>query len=459
MENQIVKIGDELIIEIKKQGINGEGIGYHNKLAVFVQGAILRETVKCRITTALPTYAQADLLSIEKPSEKRVISPCPYYQDCGGCQMQHIAYDEQRKIKQSILKQSLRRYTELDVDRLDILNTIGMAKNFGYRNKSQMPIRNTNLGLSLGLYRPNSNHFVPIEDCLVQDPIVNSTNRLVLALLKEHGLLAYDAMNKEGVLLHLVTRHFASTGDIQISFVVTKPLAVLREIAREIMNKLAAVKSINFSVNTAKSTAIFGRDVFLLAGVKEVETKYAGMMFKVAPDAFHQLNDHQMDILYKIVIELMGLTGNEVVIDAFSGIGITSLLFAKLAKKVYGVDFSTTAIASAKQNAKTNKIMNAEFIADRVERWLPEHVETVGIPDVLVFDPPRTGLDDSIIALLNRIPIPKVIYVSCNQSTLAKNLARLSAEYRVESIRPIDMFPHTASVESITLLTRREIAK
>jgi len=457
MENkQNIVIGDKLQVEIRKQGINGEGIGYLNKLAVFVPGAILRETVNVEITDMKPGYATAKIVSFVHESERRIVPPCPHYEKCGGCHMLHIAYPEQTKIKQSILKQSLKRYTDLNVDRLDIRKTLGMRNNFGYRNKSQMPFKNTNLGLSLGLYEANSNRFVQVDTCLVQDPVVNEANAKVLEILSRHQVMASDAMNPEGILLNLITRYVQSTDSLQITLIVSAFRTFLNQIAQEILAEIPRVKGVFCSVNKQHNVLMFGKTVECLAGEPYVTEKIGDLTLKLSPEAFHQLNTVQMNVLYNEIMKACALTGTETVIDAFCGVGISTLQMAQKSRFVFGIDYSESSIKDAIANAVANKIKNVAFLAERVEKALPELLAKPQKPDILVCDPPRSGLEDPMLDMLVKSLIPKIVYVSCNPSTLAKNLSRLVSLYDVVSIQPIDMFPHTSNVESITVLTLKK---
>jgi len=452
MDTSWIQVGEQIELEIKKQGINGEGIGYHNKLAVFVPGAITKEVVRCTIKEVFPKYANAEVNEIIQPSNRRTTPPCIYYDRCGGCQMQHIDYLEQLKIKQSILKQSFRRYTDLDVDQLQIERTIGQKPGFHYRNKSQMPFRNTVHGLELGLFKPGSNHFVTIKNCIVQEEAINQVNQLVLKCCKEENLLAYDTMHREGILLHLVTRVFASTNQIQVTLIATKKSPIFPKIAVKIMELDKRIKSVHLSINTPNSVQIFGNTTLKLAGQDTISEDIEGYSIHVSPEAFHQLNTEQMKQMYQAVIRIASFKTTDTVIDAFCGIGITSLMIAKHVRRVVGIDYSEASIEDANKNAKTNHVANVRFISDQVERAIPQIIVHNGRPDVIVFDPPRSGLDDSTIQLLRKTKIPKIIYISCNPSTLSKNIGALLDLYQIEVIQPLDMFPHTASVESITLL-------
>ncbi len=448
-----LEVGSKVKLEIRKQGINGEGIGYYNKLAIFVPGAILKEEVNCEITEANKTYAVAKLDEIVRPSTKRILPPCRFFEQCGGCQMQHIEYKEQLKIKRSIIAQALARYTDVYSSNKILKKTLGMKDTFCYRNKSQMPFKNTTFCLALGLYATQSNHFVYIDECMTQSKKVNEINQDALSVLRKHKMMANDSMNPEGVLLNLVTRHLETTDTASVTFIVTKYDPTLEVVAKELIKKNQSIDSVTYSVNQKSNPMMFGKTVKLLQKNKFIQDQFKEMQINISPDAFHQLNSKQMIILYDEIEKAAELTGKEIVIDAYSGIGITSMLLAKKAKKVYGIDYSEASILDATKNALQNKISNVQFIEDHVEGALPKLIASGVVPDLLVLDPPRAGLHETVIKQIISSKIKRVIYVSCNPSTLAKNLSILSKQYNVEYIQPIDMFPHTASVESLTLLT------
>lgn len=451
-----LKVGDKIRLDIRKQGINGEGIGYYNRLAIFVPGAIVKETVDCEIVERHKTFAFAKIESIVRVSTRRVDPPCKYYDECGGCQMQHIDYTEQLKIKQSILKQAFARYTPLKKEELNIKNTLGMEDHFHYRNKSQMPFNNTNFGLALGLYKQNSNHFVYIDECLVQTEKVNAINKKTLSLLRKNDLLAYDRTNRDGVLLNLVTRHLESTNQASVTFIVRSYDERLKYVARELMDEMPAVRSVSYSINRRKNILMFGDETTIIAGEPHIYDDFDGLRIRISPDAFHQLNSKQTRVLYDTVNQALDLKGNETIVDAYSGIGITTLLLAKQSGHVYGIDYSEASIKDAKANAETNGIENTTFIARHVEGAMPRFVSQGVKPDVIIVDPPRKGLDHKVINALLKLKPEKIIYISCNPSTLAKNYKRFHRRYRLASIQPVDMFPHTSDVESVNVLIRRK---
>ncbi len=448
-------VGSKIKLEIRKQGINGEGIGYYNRLAIFVPGAILKEIVLCEIVQMNERYAVARIDEIERVSTKRTLPPCKFYDQCGGCQMQHIDYKEQLKIKQSIMHQALARYTDLDLGQVDLKRTLGMKDTYHYRNKSQMPFRQTNFGLALGLYRPDSHQFVFVDDCVVHDEMVNRINSETLSLLRKHEVEAVDGSPEKGILHNLVVRYLAATKSASVTFILSRYDPALELVAKDLSKRNPVVKSISYSINRKTNPLMFGRKVELIAGAPHIYDKFADLKVRISPDAFHQLNSTQMEILYAEILKAADLSGKETVVDCYSGIGITSMLLAKAAKRVIGIDYSESSIADANVNVRENKLDNVTFIAKHVESALPELIAKGTKIDVVLLDPPRMGLQESVIDALLKAKPKKLIYVSCNPSTLAKNLKLLLKEYDLQSIQPIDMFPHTASIESVSLLRRR----
>ncbi len=387
-----------------------------------------------------------------RKSTKRLDPPCKYYEDCGSCHMQHIDYKEQLKIKKSIIKQSLKRYTDYNVEELDIKKTIGMEDSYKYRNRSQMPFRNTKLGLALGFYKPESNDFVRIDECMVHHKQINRINSKILKILSKHNYQAKDSVNPNGILVYLVTRYLEKTNSASVTIVVKEYKEDLKKIGKEIISNNPIIKSVTYTVNNPTSNLVISDTLYLLAGEMWIEDKFKDLIVKISPDAFHQLNTEQMEKMYDKIIEMADIGPKSIVFDLYSGIGITSIMMAKVAKKVYGIDYSQASIKDALENARINNIKNIEFIVDRVESAVPKLVKSGIIPDVVLLDPPRKGLATQVIeALRNTLP-KQIVYVSCNPSTLAKDINRLGKKYKVISITPIDMFPNTASVESITLL-------
>ncbi len=450
-----LNIGDKIKLDIRKQGINGEGIGYYNRVAVFVPGAILKESIFCEITYSQENYAVGKIISFERVSKRRVEPPCKYYEACGGCQMQHIDYKEQLKIKQKTIVQALRKYTSLENDEYQVKKTLGMDEPYYYRNRSQMPFKNTNFGLALGFYKPESNNFVYIDECIVHTHKLNDLNKAILKSLRRYKLKANDQHNKEGILVYLVTRYLEKTNSASVTFVVTKYKDTLEMVAKDLMSDHEEIKSVSYTLKNRNSHLVIANPVKIIAGEDHIEDVFEDMTVKISPDAFHQLNSKQMEVLYNQLMKAADLDKETTVFDLYSGIGITSMLFAKKAKKVYGIDYSQASVKDARENAKLNNIKNIDFIEGHVEGEVPNLVKKRVKPDVVVLDPPRKGMATPVVETLLDVLPKQIVYVSCNPSTLAKNIADLSEKYKIAYIQPIDMFPNTASVESITVLNLR----
>jgi 23S rRNA (uracil-5-)-methyltransferase RumA len=445
-------VGDQIRLDIRKQGINGEGLGYYNRTLVFVPGAILKEKVACEVTFVAEKYAIAKIVEIMRTSTKRIDPPCKFYDDCGSCHMQHIEYKEQLKIKKSIIKQSLKRYTDYNVDELEIKKTLGMSDSYKYRNRSQMPFKNTDFGLALGFYKPESQDFVYVDECIVHHDEINRINNKVLNIIRKYDYKAYDSRSGDGILVYLVTRYLERTKSASVTIVVNEYKEELKKVGRDIKAAISAVKSVTYSVNNPESNLVISDRLYLLAGEMWIEDKFRQLKVKVSPDAFHQLNTVQMEKMYDRIIDIADIGPKAIVFDLYSGIGITSILLSKVAKRVYGIDFSEASVRDAIENAKINNIENVEFITDRVEAALPKLVKMGVKPNVVILDPPRKGLAFPVIEALKKSLPKQIVYVSCNPSTLAKDISKLGNKYKIKSITPIDMFPNTASVESITLL-------
>ncbi|OQX93213.1 MAG: 23S rRNA (uracil(1939)-C(5))-methyltransferase RlmD [Tenericutes bacterium 4572_104] len=446
-------VGDKIKLDIRKQGINGEGIGYYNKTLVFVPGAITKEKIYAEVVFVTNNYAIANIIDFIRKSTKRVEPLCKYYKDCGGCQMQHIEYTEQLKIKQSILKQSLKKYTNIDLNKIKIDKTLGMNYPYKYRNRSQMPFKNTNFGLALGFYKPNTNNFVYVDECIIHHDKINLINKTALRILRKYKFKAYDKQNKEGVLLFLVTRYFEQTDSASITFVIKEYKDKLKEVANDLIKELSIIKSVSYTINDQKTSLVITDRIKMINGKSWINSNFKDFKIKVSPDAFHQLNTVQMGLMYDHIIDNIELNKNSVVFDLYSGIGITSLILAKQSHMVYGIDYSKASIKDAYENAKINKIDNVKFITGHVEKEMPKLIKLGIKPNLVIMDPPRKGLDRSIIESILRIKPKQIVYISCNPSTLAKNLKDLLKLYNIKSIKPVDMFPNTASVESITIMS------
>ena len=446
----------EVLITIKRIGINGEGIGYYKRKAVFVDGVLPPEEVVVKITEVKEKYAKGEVVRIKIKAKERVKPFCPKYGECGGCQLQHISYEEQLNFKEEMLSQAIDRYSGLDVTKMKFNEIISMNNPKYYRYKAQMPVRNTSYGLTTGLYKKETNDLVEVVDCPIQNEHINEVNRRVLEICDDHEIYAFDPKTMRGLLRYLVTRVSHATGEVQVTLVITIFNKAIINAAKEII-KIPGVESVGISKNRdAKNVAIFGKDpVEILEGKKSILEGIGDIKYDLKPKAFYQLNPEQAMKLYKEVKSHLDFDKDRVIVDAYTGSGAISTYLAPYVDRVLGIDINPESIYSARHNKKLNKFDNVDFEIGEVKDVLPRFYNKGFNPDVVIIDPPRSGIDFKTLDILTRKVVRKIIYVSCNPSTLAKNLKVLKSKYHVESITPLDMFPHTSQIESVTVLKRK----
>ncbi len=451
MQQQLEK-HQEVLITIKKIGINGEGIGYYKRQAVFVDGVIPPEEVVVKITELHRGYAVGEIVRVKKKAFYRMVPFCPHYGTCGGCQLQHVKYEEQLRLKEDLLKQAFERYTNLDLAKVRFLSHTPLNTPRNYRHKASMPVRNTGSGLVTGLYKKSSNDLVDVKSCPVQHDTINQTNKAVLEICDEHDIYAFDPQDMRGLLRYVVTRISQASQEIQVTLVVTIYNHALKSAAKAIL-ELPGVVSVAISKNhDAKNHEIFGDTFEVLAGKESITESMGDIHYTLNPKAFYQLNPKAAYAMYQYIATLFD-NHDQTLLDLYTGSGAMALYFADKFKQVYGIDNAIASIQSANENKKINQIDHVHFYHGDAYTALKELYRQKKSVDVCVFDPPRTGLDTQLMDLLMRKPIKKLIYVSCNPSTLAKNIKDLSRKYDVKSVMPFDMFPQTSHVESIVLLS------
>ncbi len=446
--------GQTFPLTIKRLGINGEGVGYFKRQVVFVQGALPGEEVVVEATKIMPKFSEAKVKKIRKASPFRVKAPCPIYEQCGGCQLQHLAYDQQLSEKRDIVIQSLERHTKLKIENLDIRPTIGMEDPWNYRNKSQFQIGQQKNGKVIaGLYGIDSHRLVPIQNCMVQHPLTNKVSEEVRNILEELNVPIYDERTQKGIVRTIVTRAGFQSGEVQVVLITTqKEVPRKKQIMAEIQSRLPEVKSLVQNINGNKTSLIFGEKTIHLRGEEVIQETLGDLNFELSARAFFQLNPTQTIKLYDEVKKAANLTGKEKIADAYCGVGTIGLWLADGASEVRGMDTIDAAIIDAQKNADKHGIKNATYVTGTAEHWLPKWVEEGWRPDVVVVDPPRTGCDQKLLNAIKKVKPKKFIYVSCNPSTLAKDIDYLSKDYKVEYLQPVDMFPHTAHVECVVEL-------
>ena len=453
-QGMTLQVGQTFPLTIKRLGINGEGVGYFKRGVVFVPGALPGEEIVAEATKVHPKFAEAKVKRIRKASEHRVTPQCPVYDQCGGCQIQHLDYAQQLKEKRDIVKQAFEKYMKNEVERLNIKETIGMDNPWNYRNKSQFQLGTKDGQIIAGLYGLNSHNLIDIPNCIVQHPFSNEITVTVKEAMQQLGIPAYDEKKKSGIVRTVIVRTGFATGEVQVVLVtISEKLPKKNQLIPMIMEKHPEVKSIVQNVNNKDTSLIFGEKTIHLAGEEVINESLGELSYELSARTFFQLNPTQTVKLYNEAKKAAALTGNENVVDAYCGVGTIGLWLSDDAKEVRGMDIIPESIEDAKKNAKRHGKTNVKYEVGKAEDIMPKWVGFEGWrPDVLVVDPPRTGCDQKLInTILNSMP-KRIVYVSCNPSTLAKDIQQLSKLYRVKYIQPVDMFPHTAHVECVAQL-------
>ncbi len=449
-----MKIGETIPLSIKRLGINGEGIGFHQRQVVFVPGGIPGEEMSVIITKVYPNRAEAKIKKVFKKSKDRVTPPCPIYETCGGCQIQHMSYPAQLKEKRDIVVQAFERYTKIHKDKLNVRKTIGMDEPWAYRNKSQFQVGKIDDTIIAGLYSSNSHKLINIDHCLVQHEDTNIVTNKVKQIIRDLNLPVYEERKQTGSIRTIVVRTAFRTDEIQLVIVTaTNELPKKELFVEEIKKRLPQVTSFVQNVNEEKTSLIFGEQTEGIYGKDTITEHLGDLRFELSARAFFQLNPEQTVNLYNEVKRLANLTGKEKVVDAYCGSGTIGMWLAKDAEEVRGMDIIKDSIMDARKNAEKHNIKNAHYEAGKAEKLLPKWVKEGWQPDVVVVDPPRTGCDPVFLDTIIKTKPKKMVYVSCNPSTLAKDVHMLiSNGFEVEQITPVDMFPQTSQVEAVCTL-------
>ncbi|NQP19668.1 23S rRNA (uracil(1939)-C(5))-methyltransferase RlmD [Streptococcus suis] len=450
-----LQVNQRIPLKIKRMGINGEGIGFYQKTLVFVPGALKGEEIYCQITDVKRNFVQAKLLKINKESKFRVQPACEIYQACGGCQIMHLRYDKQLDFKQDLLLQALKKFKPAGYEHFDIRPTIGMDQPTHYRAKLQFQTRSFKGKVTAGLYAEGSHRLIGITDCLVQDEETQTIINAVSDLLTKHRIPIYNERREQGIRTVMV-RRARQTGQVQLIFVTSCQVNLTRLI-EQLTKQFPAIVTVALNWNQSKSSEIYGERTDILWGQEAISEAVLDYEFSLSPRAFYQLNPQQTEVLYGEAVKALDIDGTEHLIDAYCGVGTIGFAFARKVQSVRGMDIIPEAIQDARKNADRLGLKNTHYEAGKAEDIIPKWYEEGYRADALVVDPPRTGLDDKLLDTILHYKPSKMVYVSCNVSTLARDLEKLAKVYDVEYIQSVDMFPHTARTEAVVKLSKRDI--
>lgn len=446
---------EELELEITGFTHEGNGVGKVEGYTLFVPEALPGERIKARVVKTGKQFGYAKVLTILQPSQHREQPACPIYHQCGGCSLQHMSYEEQLHQKTILVQDNLRRLGK--IEHATVHPTIGMKDPWRYRNKAQVPIGEQEGGLIGGFYAARSHQIINMEACLIQheknDEIVEQVKKIASSL----GIRAYQEETGKGLLRHVVVKIGFKTGELMVVLVVNgRDIPEKEELVNRLIKKVDGLKSIVININRKRTNVIFGEETKVIWGEPYIYDYIGNIKFAISARSFFQVNPVQTEVLYNKALEFAGLSGSETVIDAYCGIGTISLFLAQKARKVYGVEIVPEAIDDAKRNARLNAMENVEFAVGEAEKIIPWWYAQGIRADVVVVDPPRKGCDQQLLDTLIKMKPERIVYVSCNPSTLARDLRILEdGGYMTKDVQPVDMFPHTSHVENVALLVKQ----
>lgn len=446
----------EYVVDIVDIGQGGVGIGKYEGFTVFVEGGLIQDKVKVRINKSKKNYAVGDIVKIIEKSPFRVERICSDdLKECGGCQIQELDYNKQLELKTNEVKQVISRIGKLE--NVEIHETIGMKNPCRYRNKAQFPIQNINGETAIGFYKKKSHDVIPTDMCVIQHDINDKIIKIIKTYIQAYNVSLYNETTHTGVLRHLVTKVGFTTNEVMVVLVANGTnLPHLNELASVLKENIPGFKTLVLNINKAKTNVILGKENKVIYGNGKINDYIGDLVFEISPLSFFQVNPIQTEVLYNKALEYAELKENDTVFDIYCGIGTISLFLAQKATKVYGIEIIEDAIKDAKINAKLNKLDNVEFYVGKAEEVVPKMYSEGKTADVVVVDPPRKGCDEKVLDTIVSMKPDRVVYVSCNPSTLARDLAYLNERgYKCVEIQPVDMFPHTMHVECCAKIVKK----
>ncbi len=456
-----MKKNDEFIIDIEDMSVDGAGIGKYEGMTFFVKDALIGDRVRVRVVKMKKTWGYARMMELLIPSPDRAEPPCPYHRQCGGCQIQALSYEKQLEFKQQKVENNLRRIGGFDEIPMEPI--VGMENPFHYRNKSQYPVGTDKNGTIItGFYAGRTHQIIPNRDCALGVPVNREILDIVISYMERYHVSAYDETTGQGLVRHVLIRYGFRTDEIMVCLIINGTnLPHEKELIRELC-ALPGMTSVSVNVNMNQTNVILGTETRLLWGQLFITDYIGNVKYQISPVSFFQVNPVQTEVLYGLALEYADLHGTETVWDLYCGIGTISLFLARRARQVYGVEIVRQAVEDARRNAALNGIENAAFIEGKAEKVLPEFYEKEAqagrqaYADVIVVDPPRKGCDERLLRTILQMAPERIVYVSCDPATLARDLKVLcEGEYRIERVRAVDNFCQTIHVETVCLLSRK----
>ena len=445
------------VVEIVDIGQGGVGIGKFEGFTVFVDGGLVKDKIKVKITKSKKNYAVGEIVDILESSPYRVERKCSKkLKECGGCQIQELDYKEQLNLKTNEVKQVISRIGKLN----DVIihDALGMKDPFRYRNKAQFPIQKVDGVPVIGFYKKKSHDIIPTDQCIIQHDVNDKIIKIIKTYIRAYKVSIYDEKTHTGVLRHLVTKIGFTTKEVMVVLVANgRKLPYLNELASVLKENIPGFKTLVVNVNREKTNVILGNENRIIYGNGKINDNIGDLVFEISPLSFFQVNPVQTEVLYNKALEYANLGVNDTVFDIYCGIGTISLFLAQKAKKVYGIEIVEEAIKDAKRNAQLNKLDNVEFYVGKAEEIVPKLYKQGKRANVVVVDPPRKGCDEKVLDTIVSMQPNRVVYVSCNPSTLARDLNYLDERgYKCLEVQPVDMFPHSVHIENVALIVKKK---
>ena len=447
-----IQKNQEYIVDIIDNGFEGEGIAKIDNFTIFIPGTIKGEKVRVLIVKVLSSHGFGKIVEIIEKSQARQDVDCNTYKRCGGCNLRHVKYEETLKMKQNAVQSLINKTLK---NKLQVRETVGMENPLHYRNKAQYPIGINKQGEPvIGVFANRTHEVIPIDNCLIQNKKSEEIAKFIIEFIKEKNISIYDEKTGKGLVRHIVTKVGIKTGEIMCVIVINgHKIPNESELVENLKTRYPEIKAIVKNINMKNTNVILGQENINLYGNGYIEDILGEYKFKISPLSFYQVNPVQAEKLYNLGVSMAEITKNDVVFDLYCGIGTISLFMSKFAKKVYGIEIVEEAVKMAKENAQNNNVSNTEFFAGDVEIVLDDLINNKGLKaDVVMFDPPRKGLDKKSIDNILNIRPKKIVYISCNPATLIRDLADFENEYDIKTIIPVDMFPFTSHVECVSVL-------